>query len=81
MVVQALKGGSYNEKEHFDNRIYTTQWKSLIYQSSGWVHPTGAFNDTVNVYLCRPAAIPHPEQASNGIRTIRRRNLIIRDAV
>ena len=31
-----LKGGSYNEKEHFDNRIYTTEWKSAEYQSSGW---------------------------------------------
>lgn len=43
-----LKGGSYNEKEHFDNRIYTTEWKSAEYQSAGWVHPTGAFKDSTN---------------------------------
>lgn len=43
-----LKGCSYNEKEHFDNRIYNTEWKSAEYQSAGWVHPTGAFKDSTN---------------------------------
>lgn len=43
-----LKGCCYNEKEHFDNRIYNTEWKSAEYQSAGWVHPTGAFKDSTN---------------------------------
>lgn len=51
MVVQTPEGRQLQRKEHFDNRIYTTEWKSAEYQSAGWVHPTGAFKDSTNYIL------------------------------
>lgn len=33
---------SYGEKEKFDSRKYTNEWKAADYHSANWIHPTGA---------------------------------------
>ncbi len=38
-----LKECSLNEKETFDNRKYTNDWKSAEFHSAGWQKPTGGF--------------------------------------
>ena len=37
-----LQGCSLHEKEYFDNRKYSNDWKSAEHSVQGWTHPTGA---------------------------------------
>ena len=82
MVVKPLKGGSYNEKNTLTieytllsgNRLNTNL-------QDGFIRQVCLIKDTTNYIFVDQPAIPHPEQASNGIRNHTRRNLIIKDAV
>lgn len=37
-----ITGCSHGEKEIFDNRKYTNEWKAADYHAANWIHPTGA---------------------------------------
>lgn len=50
-ICKPLKGCFFHDKEQFDNRKYTSEWKSTEFQSAGWINPTGAINDTISLSI------------------------------